>query len=236
MADVSSLAALLSGGGDGMSTDPGMLAAQPQLKLAQAMTQQGIDTSPASPWQALARLAQAGAGQYIQGNTLSDLGKAYSQSAEGLAGALEKSSPGHPLVAALRSPDPNVRMMAVKQAGEALTQLPQQAERRRENERDFAFRQQEAGRAQSNADRSFKQQQEQFNKPTFGDIGPDPQTMLPAKGFIQPTTRTVQPYKPQPTSAGPGGEPVRPKSKAERDALPVGAQYIAPDGSVRVRE
>lgn len=41
--------------------------------------------------------------------------------------------------------------------------------------------------------------------------------------------------QPQPTTTAPGGGLPQPKSAAERDALPPGSQYIAPDGSVRTK-
>src|SRR6266851_9514775 len=97
----SDLVSLLSGGGTDYS-DPAALAA-PQIKLAQAMMQSGLDTSPVGhPLQAVARMAQAGLGGVVQGNAVSDLAKAYAGTAEGLAKSLEKTAPGHPLIAALR--------------------------------------------------------------------------------------------------------------------------------------
>ena len=55
--------AMVTGQGNNMlTTDPAIAAIQPQLQLAQLMSQQGLSTAPAYPAQAAARLAQAIAG------------------------------------------------------------------------------------------------------------------------------------------------------------------------------
>lgn len=115
-----------AGGGEGpgmFGLDPAIMAAQPDIQLGQALMQGGLSTAPASPMQALARVAQAGAGSYIQHGAMSDLAKAYANTSENMAQAIEQTAPGHPLIAALRSPDPTVRMAAMQQAGKALTLL-----------------------------------------------------------------------------------------------------------------
>jgi hypothetical protein len=114
-------AALLSGEGGsnpGAYLDPAIAQAQPDLQLGQALTQGGLSTAPASPWQALARIAQAGAGQYLQRGAISDLAKAYAHSADNAAATLPE---GHPLRAALQSNDPVIRMQGLQAYQKALT-------------------------------------------------------------------------------------------------------------------
>ena len=111
------LASTLAGAPGAGFMDPALLQAQPQLSLAQTMMQQGIDTSPAYPMQALARMAQAASGHFLQEGAISDLAKAYSQSASNAAATL----PEGPLKQALLSPDPVVRMQALQQYGKVLT-------------------------------------------------------------------------------------------------------------------
>jgi hypothetical protein len=97
--------------------DPAMLQAMPELQLAQTMLKSGLDTSPAHPLAALARVLQAGAGQAVQQNAIGELGKAYS----GMAGNLSKSFPAdHPIQKFLNSPDPSVRAMGIQAAQKAL--------------------------------------------------------------------------------------------------------------------
>jgi hypothetical protein len=117
--------ALMGGAGEnsGLGVDPAVMAAMPDIQLGQAMMQGGLSTSPASPWQALARVAQTGAGSVIQQGARSQLAQAYANTSENMAQAIEQTAPGHPLIAALRSPDPTVRMAAMQQAGKALTLL-----------------------------------------------------------------------------------------------------------------
>lgn len=111
------LASTLAGAPGAGFMDPALLQAQPQLSLAQTMMQQGIDTSPAYPMQALARMAQAASGHFLQEGAISELAKAYSQSAANAAATL----PEGPLKQALLSPDPVVRMQALQQYGKVLT-------------------------------------------------------------------------------------------------------------------
>lgn len=113
-------AALLSGeGGAGNAAsflDPNIAQAMPDLQLGQALTQGGLSSAPASPWQALARIAQAGAGQYLQRSAISDLAKAYAHTADNMAQIFPE---GTPVGNMLRSSDPTVRMMGLQQAGKA---------------------------------------------------------------------------------------------------------------------
>lgn len=120
----SNLTVGMLGGGEGAGmfgmTDPNILAAQPQLALAQAMMSQGAESSPViSPYQALARVLQAGAGNVIQEKAFDTLANAYSHSAKGLSDALP---PDHPAQAFLRSNDPITRMIGVQNAGKHLLQ------------------------------------------------------------------------------------------------------------------
>lgn len=115
-------AALLAQGGGNPAAflDPSVAAAQPDLQLGQSMIQQGLSTAPASPWQALARIAQTGAGTYLQKNAISDLAKAYAHTSENAAATLPE---GHPLRAALNSSDPVIRMQGLQAYQKALTLL-----------------------------------------------------------------------------------------------------------------
>ena len=114
-------AALLSGEGGsspGAYLDPAIAQAQPDLQLGQALMQGGLSTAPASPWQAVARLAQTAAGGYLQRGAISDLAKAYAHSADNAAATLPE---GHPLRAALQSNDPVIRMQGLQAYQKALT-------------------------------------------------------------------------------------------------------------------
>ncbi len=205
----SDLVSLLSGGGTDYS-DPAALAA-PQIKLAQAMMQSGLDTSPVGhPLQAVARMAQAGLGGVVQGNAVSDLAKAYAGTAEGLAKSLEKTAPGHPLIAALRSPDPNVRMMAVKEGVKGLTSIPEQ---QWERQKFWAG----------------------YNKPDFGQVGTDETGLKPQYGFRYPAQGKVVPYNAAPSSGGGAQDLPRPTSEDDFKTISSGTRYMAPDGSVRVK-
>jgi hypothetical protein len=114
----SPLAAALLGGNQTAFLDPTMAAAQPDLQLGQSLLEQGMSTAPASPWQALARVAQAGAGTYLRSSAMSDLAKAYAHSADSASATLPE---GHPLRAALASPDPVIRMQGLQAYQKALT-------------------------------------------------------------------------------------------------------------------
>lgn len=118
----SPLAAALLGAENnpGAFLDPTIAAATPELQLGQSLISQGMSTAPASPWQALARVAQAGAGSYLQRSAVSDLAKAYAHSAENAAATLPD---GHPLRAALTSSDPFVRMQGLQAYQKGLTLL-----------------------------------------------------------------------------------------------------------------
>src|SRR6266700_6136663 len=113
-------AALLGaeGGSPSAYLDPAIAAATPDLQLGQQLLQQGLSSAPASPWQALARVAQAGAGTYLQRGAISDLTKAYAHSADNAALTLPE---GHPLRAALQSKDPVIRMQGLQAYQKALT-------------------------------------------------------------------------------------------------------------------
>lgn len=54
--------------------------------------------------------------------------------------------------------------------------------------------------------------------------------------YRPPATIQSQPDIPPPRQAAPQGGPVRVNSPAERDALPPGTPYIAPDGSIRTKK
>lgn len=115
----SPLTAALMGGQGGESAamfgmDPTIMAATPDLQLGQAMIQGGLSTAPASPWQALARVAQTGAGSYLKQGAISDLAKAYSGSAEHMAQVIDQVSPGSIIPRMLRSDDPIVRMQGMQ--------------------------------------------------------------------------------------------------------------------------
>lgn len=115
-------AAMLTGGGMGggesaLLMDPALLQAQPELQLGQGMMQQGLSTAPAYPLQALARVVQAGLGANLYKGGLTDLARAYGGSSESLE---QIFPPDSPLGAALRSPNPMVRMIALQQAPKAL--------------------------------------------------------------------------------------------------------------------
>ncbi len=119
----SPLAAALLGGNGGDAAaflNPQMASAQQDLQLGQSLLEQGLSTAPASPWQALARVAQAGAGTYLRSGATNDLAKAYAHSADSAASTLPE---GHPLRAALSSPDPVIRMQGLQAYQKALTLL-----------------------------------------------------------------------------------------------------------------
>lgn len=104
--------------------DPSIAAAMPDLQLAQAMMQQGLSTAPASPWEALARVAQAGAGQVVRSGALSDLAKAYANSADNMAQVFDKTAgPGNIVSQMLRSQDPMVRAQGMQLAQKAGLQV-----------------------------------------------------------------------------------------------------------------
>lgn len=210
------VAALLAakGGGDSSSlgTDPALIAAGPQMKLAQAMMQQGADSSPVGHWtQALARMANAGAGQYMQSNAVSDLAKAYATQGASAAGAF-KGVPGGGTMAKLLS-DPRTAPLVLGRVGEAATTLPHQAIQ------------------QSNWERTF-------NKPAFTTIGTDPNTLQPQHGFVQPSTQKVTPYT-TPQTAASVAPPVLISTPEEMAKLPAGARFIArddPKQTIRIKE
>lgn len=120
------------GGGGGAESmfglgDPALMAAVPQLSLAQAMMQEGTKTDPVmSPYQAVARVLNAGAGNVIQNKAFEDLAHAYGA----IPGEASKALPAnHPLQAFLQSQNPLVRMIGVQglksglvQMGEGMTQ------------------------------------------------------------------------------------------------------------------
>jgi hypothetical protein len=117
------------GGGNDMSmmgvVDPALIAAQPELQLAQGMEQQGISTAPAYPGAAIARALQGAIGAGLQKSTLSDLAKAYSGVPDEVANVLDKAQPGNPASALLHDPNPMVRMLGWQMAQKT---IPIQAE------------------------------------------------------------------------------------------------------------
>lgn len=123
-------AALMGGGGENAAMfgmDPNVMAAAPDIQLGQALIQGGLSTAPASPWQALARVAQTGAGSYIKQGAISDLAKAYSGSAESMARVFDEvAGPGNITSQMLRSPDPVVRMQGMQMAQKAGLQVNEQ--------------------------------------------------------------------------------------------------------------
>lgn len=172
------LATFLASAGGDTTGDPTLQAIAPRLKLAQAMSQTGLDTSPTGhPLQAIARIAQAGAGQYVQAGAISDLSKMYAAQAKGAARALEAAAPGSPMVRALDSDDPNVQRAALQQFGPALIRLPEFMAQHAQHEADQR-------RAQFNADRTFGEQQRQFNVGAEG--GKVPPGFERAEGGMRP--------------------------------------------------
>lgn len=196
------------------------------MQTARALTQQGLSTEPAHPMQALGRLAQTLAGAYMQHQATTGLSNAYASTAEGLASTLEKTAPGHPLVAALRSSNPTIRMMAVKQGVDALSKLPEAQEKIRQFNLEQRVREGELGL-----------RRQKLEQPEFGTVAQD-EFQRPTYGWKYPTTQKVVPYALPSGGAGAntGGSLPRPTTKAERDALASGAQYLDPTGQVRVRE
>lgn len=105
-----------TGGGNPAMLDPALMAITPDIQLGQAMQQQGLSTAPASPLQALARVAQAGAGGLMTRGALSDLGKIYAGEASRMAPLFA----GTPLGDALASGDPIKQMIAMQQVPKVL--------------------------------------------------------------------------------------------------------------------
>lgn len=125
MASSSPLLAALIGGdtnASALGVDPAAASAMNNLQLAQAMQQGAMSTSAAYPAQAIARLGQALAGNYIQGNATSQLANLYAHTAESAASTLPE---GHPLLKALNSPDPVIRMQGLQAYQSALKLLSQ---------------------------------------------------------------------------------------------------------------
>lgn len=106
-----------------MAMDPAVMAAQPDIQLGQALMQGGLSTAPASPWQALGRIAQAAAGGYIQRGAISQLAQAFSGSAENMAKIFDGLKGGEAIANGLRSPDPMVRSQFLQLAPRAMLQL-----------------------------------------------------------------------------------------------------------------
>jgi hypothetical protein len=67
---------------------------------------------------------------------------------------------------------------------------------------------------------------------TFDQAG----NMVPTGNAQQGVTRTAATPPVSPGSAGAAGRPVKVTSPQERDALPPGTPYIAPDGSLRTKQ
>jgi hypothetical protein len=122
-------AAYLAGGsgneGSMLGMDPATASAMPDLQLGQALMQGGLSTAPASPWQAVARLAQTGAGSFIKQGAISDLAKAYSGSTEQMAQVFDQvtKNPNNIVSTMLRSDNPVVRMQGWQMAQKAGLQV-----------------------------------------------------------------------------------------------------------------
>lgn len=97
-------AALAAGGGEGVN--PFLLQFTPELQLAQQMEQAGLSTGPASPAQALARLAQAGLGAYMQRGITSDLANVIGSAS---ADSADLFPPGSVPYQMAHSPNPMIR-------------------------------------------------------------------------------------------------------------------------------
>ncbi len=69
--------ALLSGDSSGLLANPQLAQILPRMRLAQALSEQGMSGAPASPWQAAGRLAQALAGAKITADTSGQLQDAF---------------------------------------------------------------------------------------------------------------------------------------------------------------
>lgn len=110
----SSLTALLAGGNDNAAiVDPTMAGIQNDLQTGQALTEQGISTAPASPWQALARVTQAATGNYIKQGARSDLTKLYAHTGDHLKQIFPAGTPVGDMLA---SGDPATVMMGIQLA------------------------------------------------------------------------------------------------------------------------
>lgn len=222
-------------------TDPAQLQVAPRLELARALMASGADASPAYPMQAIARAIQPIAGHYIQQNATSELARLYAQQAGGMAGALERAAPGHPLVAALRSNDPGVQALALRQAGPAMIELPKEAESRRRFDVESGISRERLGEQKRQFDTELGFKREQAGKPDFGPVNVD-EYGRQTYGFREALKKSVTPYNPG--GGIPGDTDVldptkatlpRPRTLEERDALQPGQRYLDPTGQVRVR-
>jgi hypothetical protein len=93
---------------------PDLMAAQPELQLAQGMMQQGVSTAPAYAAQALARALSGAIGAGLQKSVISDLAKATSGTAGRAADILEQEQPRNPAIGFLRSSDPYHQMLGLQ--------------------------------------------------------------------------------------------------------------------------
>ena len=110
----SQLASLMAGGSDDpLTTDPNIMAIQPQLTLAQAMMRSGMDASPAYPMQAAARVFQSLAGMSMQRDAVSDLAHIMSGNVESLKPIFKE---GTAVGDMLRSPNLSTQLMGVQLA------------------------------------------------------------------------------------------------------------------------
>jgi hypothetical protein len=96
--------------------DPAAAAITPEMQLAQSLLTQGNSAAPASPLQALARVAQTAAGGYLQRSATSDLAKLYAGVPDSLSRVFP---PGTPIGDMLASENPLVRMMGARSAEKA---------------------------------------------------------------------------------------------------------------------
>lgn len=200
-------------------TDPAQAQVAPRMELARALIQSGADTSPAYPMQAIARAIQPLAGHMIQRDATSELARLYASQAGGMAEALRKYAPDHPLVTALQSSDPGVQALALRQAGPAMIELPKEAE----SKRRFGI---ESGIKGAELDIH----RQQLEKPDFGPIDQDEYGRI-KYGFREPFKKKVTTYN-APAGAEPGGAPSAPviiSSPADRMRLTPGTRYIAKD-------
>lgn len=218
-------------------TDPAQAQVAPRMELARALIQSGADTSPAYPMQAIARAIQPLAGHMIQRDATSELARLYASQAGGMAEALRKYAPDHPLVAALQSSDPGVQAMALRQAGPAMIELPKEAE----SKRRFGI---ESGMTREGLDL----RRELADRPEFKpDLGIDPRTGYKQSGWANPKTQTITPY--QPGGGAPGAAMAAPivmsspnellNFKGSGKPAPFGTRYIRgddPEQKVRIWE
>jgi hypothetical protein len=102
---------MLLAGQQPQGVDPTIAAAMPRLQMAQAMMQQGTDTSPTNKYGALSRLASALVGNLTFNKAAEGMQSAYQNLGPQLAATLP---PSHPLIPALTSKNPMVQWQGVQ--------------------------------------------------------------------------------------------------------------------------